>query len=166
MKIYIILFFLFIIFFILFYIISLNILQKIKGVLQNGYQRVLRLFQNYEYFTTPTDVSDIYVLNDPSNLPLSGYNPNYNSYYNDPSNYNIKYHNQSNFNEYESGSKGTWVKNPHENLEYIEWTDISNYSTYFIPGAYPFNPSNYVPSYEDTVYLGYNTNKKNVIYTK
>jgi len=97
---------------------------------------------------------------------LTGYSTKYNTYYYDTNNYDIQYHDESNFNEYAGGTKGTWVKNANEELEYIEWTDISNYSTYFIPGSYPYNPSNYVPSYEDTVYLKYNTNKKDVIYEK
>jgi len=105
------------------------------------------------------------VLINPTQLPLTGYDTKFNSYY-EPNNYNIQYHDLSNFNDYESGGKGIWVKDPKGELKYIEWTDISNYSTYFIPGTYPYGPSNYVPSYKDTVYLRYNTNKKNVIYTK
>ena len=111
--------------------------------------------QNYEYFSIPTD-----------KLALTGYSTKYNTYYYDTNNYDIQYHDESNFNEYAGGTKGLWVKNANGEIEYIEWTDISNYSTYFIPGSYPYNPSNYVPSYEDTVYLKYNTNKKDVIYEK
>jgi hypothetical protein len=103
------------------------------------------------------------VLNNPQQLPLTGYNTKFNSYYYDQNNYNIQYHD---LNNYESEGKGIWLKDQKGELKYIEWTDISNYSTYFIPGAFPYGPSNYVPSYKDSVYFRYNTDKKNVIYTK
>ena len=108
-----------------------------------------------EYYKTVIDMSNTnYILNDPSNLPLTNYNTSFNSSYN-YNNYDIKYNNNNN----ETDNKGMWVINPSNKMKYFKWIDISNYSTYFIPGAYPYGSANFVPSYEDTVYFKFNKNK-------
>ena len=98
-----------------------------------------------------------YVLNNPNILPLTKYNTNFNGYYYDSNNYDIQYHDVNNSvdDKYKTGDSGTWVKNPSGKLEYIKWVEMPKYPTYYTPGAFPYGSSNYVPSYEDTVYLKY-----------
>jgi hypothetical protein len=52
---------------------------------------------------------------------------------------------------------GTWVLNSSGKLELVPWSDISQNITYYTPGSYPFGPSNYVPNYEDSIYLSKST---------
>ena len=96
-----------------------------------------------------------YNLNNPNILSLTKYNTDFNGYYYDSNNYDIQYHdiNNSVDDKYKTGDSGTWVKNPSGKLEYIKWVEMPKYSTYYTPGAFPYGPSNYVPSYEDTVYF-------------
>lgn len=98
-------------------------------------------------------------------LPLTKYDTNFNSYYYDTNNYDIQYHSLNNNDDLLTPT-GTWLKDNKGKLVYIKWTDIPQYSTYRKPGGFPYGPSNYVPSYEDTLYLKYYTNKNNVKYEK
>jgi len=52
---------------------------------------------------------------------------------------------------------GTWVIGPSGNKILIPWSDVTTESTYYQPGSYPYGPSNYVPNYEDSVYLSQTT---------
>lgn len=121
---------------------------------------------NYQLGPTVSYTTNSKALNDTTILPLTGYDTKFNSFYYDQNNYDVQYHDSKYDDDYGMGDKGTWVKNTSGKLDYVKWTDISNYSTYFKPGAFKFGPSNYVPSYEDAVYLNYNTNKQNVVYEK
>ena len=104
-----------------------------------------------------------YSANSPNILPLTKYDTSYNSYYYDTNNYDVQYHSIYN-NKLES--TGIWVKNASGKLEYIEWSEVPKYSTYYQPNTLKYGPSNYVPSYEDTVYLRKYTDKKNVVYER
>lgn len=92
-------------------------------------------------------------------LPLTGYDIKYNSPYYDPNNYDVQYHSiggdDTNFSE-----NGTWLKNKDGKLEYVNWKGIPNNPVYFTPGSLRFSPSNYVPSYEDTVYMNFFKQRK------
>jgi hypothetical protein len=105
------------------------------------------------YHTVSYERLDGYILNSPNILPLTKYDTSYNSPYYDPNNYDVQYHSMYEGNGNTSKESGIWVKNPAGKLEFLLWTDVSNYSTYYKPGAFKYGPSNYVPSYEDTVYL-------------
>jgi len=100
-----------------------------------------------------------YTFNNPNILPLTKYNTNFNSYYYDPNNYDLQYHSNED-NLYGTSNSGTWVQNPSGKLEFIKWIEMPSYSTYYTPGAFLYGPSNYIPSYEDTVYLKYNSTNK------
>ena len=52
---------------------------------------------------------------------------------------------------------GTWVIDKSGKKVLIPWSDISNNIIYYTPGSYPFGPSNYVPNYEDSIYLSQTT---------
>ena len=139
---------------IIFYIIILVILILFYCIVEkNGIQiqqfvkKYFHKLQIYEYFEN-------------KNLPLTGYNMNYTPYYYDSNNYNVEYHNNSfNNNSDYSAEKGTLVKNNENKLEYIYWKDIHNYPIYYNNNSYIYGPSNFVPSYEDSMYMKYN--KKN-----
>lgn len=73
--------------------------------------------------------------------------------------YSVQYHSIDGI-ETNIGDKGFFVKKKDGKMEYMKWTDIPNRSIYFTPGAFWFGPSNYVPSYEDTVYMKYFTQKQ------
>lgn len=105
-------------------------------------------------------VTEIPVINKPKILPLTKFDTKFNGYYYDTNNYNILYHDETNIidDKYKGGDSGTWVKNSSGKLEYIKWTEIPKYSTYYIPGSLIYDPSSYVPSYRDSVYLKYNKN--------
>ena len=98
-------------------------------------------------------------------LPLTKYDTSFNSYYYDTNNYDIQYHSLNN-NDNLLTPTGTWLKDNKGKMVYIKWTDIPKYTTYTKPGGFLYGPSNYVPSYEDTLYLKYHTNKNNVKYEK
>lgn len=115
------------------------------------------------YKTISYEILTNYSLNSPHILPLTKYDTCYNSYYYDSNNYDVQYHSVYN-NKLESS--GIWVKNPSGKLEYIEWTEVPKYSTYYQPNTLKYGPSNYVPTYEDTVYLRKYTDKKNIVYQK
>lgn len=115
------------------------------------------------YKTISYEILPNYNLNSPNILPLTKYDTSYNSYYYDTNNYDVQYHSVYN-NKLES--TGIWVKNAGGKLEYIEWSEVPKYSTYYQPNTLKYGPSNYVPSYEDTVYLRKHTNKKDVIYER
>ena len=51
---------------------------------------------------------------------------------------------------------GTWVIKDGKKVM-VPWSDVTSSITYYTPGSYPFGPSNYVPNYEDSVYLSRTT---------
>jgi hypothetical protein len=55
----------------------------------------------------------------------------------------------------EIGNQWTAVKNNDGKLEYVKWNKLPNYATYYSPGAFPYGPSNYVPTYENSVLLSH-----------
>ena len=115
------------------------------------------------YKTVSYEILTGYKLNSPNILPLTKYDTSYTSYYYDSNNYNVQYHiDYDNIME----TTGIWVKNKEGKLEYIQWKSIPKYSTYYQPNTLKYGPSNYVPSYEDTVYLRNHTDKKKVVYRK
>jgi len=119
---------------------------------------------NIRYYKTVSyEILLDYRLNAPNILPLTKYDTSYNSYYYDTNNYDVQYHSIYN-NKLES--TGIWVKNDSGKLEYIEWTEVPKYSTYYQPNTLKYGPSNFVPSYEDTVYLRKYTDKKSVVYER
>ncbi len=94
----------------------------------------------------------------PINLPLTGYDTTFSNPHYKSNDYSVQYH-SINGDETNIGDKGFFVKKKNGIMEYMKWTDIPNRSIYFTPGAFRFGPSNYVPSYEDTVYMKYFTQK-------
>jgi hypothetical protein len=119
------------------------------------------------YHTVSYERLDGYILTSPNILPLTKYDTTYNSPYYDPNNYDVQYHTSyDGSNNSELKESGIWVKNQAGNLEFLRWTDVPKYSTYYKPGAFKYGPSNYVPSYEDTVYFREFSDKNVVQYQK
>jgi len=77
----------------------------------------------------------------------------------DSNNYNVQYHNDASVGGTDASpaddlaQTGTWILDKHGNKVLIPWSEVPDNITYYEPGSYPFGPSNYVPNYEDTVYL-------------
>jgi len=75
----------------------------------------------------------------------------------DTNNYNLQYHDDpsklNNSTADNLAQTGTWILDSCGNKILVPWSDISNNITYYQPGSYPYGPSNYVPSYENSVYL-------------
>jgi hypothetical protein len=103
-------------------------------------------------------------------LSLTGYDTRYNPFYYDSNNYDVQYHDSIDLvlekDNDMTGEKGTLVKGPDGKMVYVNWTEMPTYPIYYKTGSYPYSPSSYVPSYEDSVYLSYYTNKTGVTYTK
>jgi hypothetical protein len=117
--------------------------------------------ENDVYFSNSiylhTDIShNVKDIGNPSNLlSLTGYDTSFNSQEYDPNNYDLQYHDPVDLilkdEDKISGSKGTWIKGENGKPVFVEWTDISMQTTYYPVGNFPFGPSNYVPTYDDTV---------------
>jgi len=92
----------------------------------------------------------------------SGYDTSSNKAYNSD-NYDITYHADPTKGESKddnsAGPGKMWVKDMNGNLVAMQYSDLSNTSLYYEPGSYPFGPSNYVPNYEESVYLSKLTNE-------
>ncbi len=93
----------------------------------------------------------------PNILSLTKYNTAYNSDFYDSNNYDMLYHDPvsiilQNNNEL-SRLNGTWTKDANGELIYIKWEKMHNYPIYYHPKRFLYGPSNYVPSYEDSVIL-------------
>jgi hypothetical protein len=79
----------------------------------------------------------------------------------DSNNYDVEYHNQpsiSNSDESTAGQGKMWVLDKSNNLISVPYSDISTNTLYNEPGSFRFGSSNYVPNYEETVYLSKLTN--------
>ena len=78
-------------------------------------------------------------------------------------NLDITYHadptKQTNKDDSTAGPGKMWSTDACGNLVAIPYADVSNTTLYYSPGSYRFGPSNYVPNYEESVYLSKLTNK-------
>jgi hypothetical protein len=97
-----------------------------------------------------------------SNLNIIGKNyfdPSYNSSYYDSNNYDIQYHDDitviaSKPDAYGLPQGTTFAQDASGNLIAMLDPKLQKYSTYYPPGTYSkYGTRNYVPSYEDSVYL-------------
>lgn len=105
----------------------------------------------------PKKKSEIYkAYSDPSmndNKPPSGTSYNTN-------NLDITYHADPTTQANNASGPGKMiVKDPSGNLVSMSYSDISNTTLYYEPSTYRFGPSNYVPNYEESVYLSKLTNE-------
>jgi hypothetical protein len=85
----------------------------------------------------------------------------------DSNNYNITYHTDiSSGGTYAdsitAGAGQTWIIDKSGNLISVPYSDVSGNTLYYEPGSFRFGPSNYVPKYEDSVYLSKLTNTSTV----
>lgn len=80
----------------------------------------------------------------------------------DSNNYDVQYHDnisdiQKQNGIYDSSFGEMYVKDPSGNLVSIAYVEGQALPTYYQPGSFTFSPSNYVPNYEDSVYLSRTT---------
>ena len=80
----------------------------------------------------------------------------------DSNNYDVQYHDnisdlQKQNGIYDSSFGKMYVKDPSGNLVSIAYVEGQALPTYYQPGSFVFSPSNYVPNYEDSVYLSRTT---------
>ena len=83
----------------------------------------------------------------------------------DTNNYNVQYHADSSANDSTADNlaqTGTWMIDKNGKKTLVPWTDVSNSITYYQPGSYPFSAANYVPNYEDSVYLSRTTGQSSL----
>jgi len=84
----------------------------------------------------------------------------------DTNNYNIRYHIESSNNNYPDTSTAgigkMWVLDHSGNLISVPYNEISGNTLYNEPGSFRFGPSNYVPNYEESIYLSKLTNISSV----
>ena len=79
----------------------------------------------------------------------------------DTNNYNVEYHVEPTNNMTDPNSAGPgkmWILDKSNNLVAIPFSDVSNSPLYYEPGSFRFTSSNYVPNFEETVYLSKLTN--------
>jgi len=80
-------------------------------------------------------------------ISKSGYNSD---------NLDITYHTDPTENSSDNNSMAPgkmWVKDPSGKLIAMPYVDVSNTTLYYQPGSYRYGPSNYVPNYEESIYL-------------
>lgn len=95
----------------------------------------------------------------PPATTISG-NTNVSKY--DSNNYDVQYHDnitdiQKQNGIYDSSFGQMYVKDPSGNLVSMAYVEGQALPTYYQPGSFVFSPSNYVPNYEDSVYLSRTT---------
>ena len=95
----------------------------------------------------------------PAPTTISG-NTNVSKY--DSNNYDVQYHDnitdiQKQNGIYDSSFSQMYVKDPSGNLVSMAYVEGQALPTYYQPGSFTFSPSNYVPNYEDSVYLSRTT---------
>lgn len=96
--------------------------------------------------------------NVPDNFTLEQYNK-LTSY--DASSIDVSYN--SGYNERDDANQATtWVLDKNGNKISAPWSRVRGDITYYTPGTYPYGPSNYVPNYEDSVYLSRTTGQSTV----
>jgi len=79
----------------------------------------------------------------------------------DTNNYSVQYHTEPSGNMTDSSTAGPgkmWILDKSKNLVSVPYSDVSNNTLYYEPGSFRFSSSNYVPNYEETVYLSKLTN--------
>ena len=79
----------------------------------------------------------------------------------DTNNYDVEYHTEPSGNMTDSSTAGPgkmWILDKSKNLVSVPYSDVSNNTLYYEPGSFRFSSSNYVPNYEETVYLSKLTN--------
>jgi len=79
----------------------------------------------------------------------------------DTNNYNITYHSDPSNGSPDIGSAGAgkmWVLDNSGNLITVPYSEMSGNTLYNEPGSFRFGSSNYVPNYEESVYLSKLTN--------
>jgi hypothetical protein len=113
----------------------------------NGYNPVT----NSDIYSSAANSSNIKNNDVPSG---TGYNTN---------NFDITYHDdptgKGSPDDSQAGPGKMWVKDSSGNLVAIPYSDVSNTTLYYQPDSYRFGPSNYVPNYEESVYLSKLTNE-------
>jgi len=130
------------------------ILTNGKIVIPDGYYINAGLVTLVPYgYTASVDKRSIIIKVD-YNTQLSG-----TSY--DTNNYNITYHTDPSDGSPDIGSAGAgkmWVLDNSGNLITVPYSDVSGSTLYNEPGSFRFGSSNYVPNYEESVYLSKLTN--------
>lgn len=80
----------------------------------------------------------------------------------DTNNYNIEYHTEPSGgimkDESTAGKGKMWILDKSNNIVAVPYSDVSSNMLYYEPGSFRFGSSNYVPNYEETVYLSKLTN--------
>ena len=83
----------------------------------------------------------------------------------DTNNYNVTYHSDAS-NGYDdestAGNGKMWILDKSGNLISVPYSDVSGSTLYNEPGSFRFGSSNYVPNYEESVYLSKLTNVSTV----
>jgi hypothetical protein len=106
----------------------------------------------YGYTVSPDKKSIIINIDFSNQISGTSYNTN---------NYDITYHVDASNGSPDIGSAGSgkmWVLDQCGNLISIPYSDISGTTLYNEPGSFRFGSSNYVPNYEESVYLSKLTN--------
>lgn len=100
----------------------------------------------------PLTYKNLYKLTEPEPT-RTGSPSDENTKYN-ATNYNVTYHTDSSGAGYENtlGTGYMWIVKDGK-LQAIPYKDASTNILYYEPGSYRFAPSNYVPNYEESVYL-------------
>lgn len=79
----------------------------------------------------------------------------------DTNNYNVTYHSDASnesTDESTAGNGKMWILDKSGNLISVPYSDVSGSTLYNEPGSFRFGSSNYVPNYEESVYLSKLTN--------
>jgi len=123
-------------------------------IIPDGYYNNLGTLQIVPYgYTAAPDKKSIIINVDLSNQVSSS---NYNS-----NNYDITYHIDPSNGSPDVGSAGAgkmWILDQCGNLISVPYADVSGTTLYNEPGSFRFGSSNYVPNYEESVYLSKLTN--------
>jgi len=79
-------------------------------------------------------------------------------------NYNVQFHDEffDNIKDASFGIRTKWTLDTSNNLIAIPYNEISNNTLYYEPGSFRYSSSNYVPNYEETVYLSKLSNLSSV----
>jgi hypothetical protein len=95
----------------------------------------------YGYYASTDKRSIIITVEYQNAVSSTTYNPN---------NYDVTYHTEPS-----GGMIGTssWILDHSGNLVSVSYSDISGKTLYNQPGSFRFGPSNYVPNYEESIYL-------------
>ena len=134
---------------------SRNIIIKNDTIIiPNGYYINAGMVTKVPYgYTASTDKRSIVITVEyQSTVSSTTYNPN---------NYGVTYHTEPSGGSIDSSTAGAgkmWILDNSGNLVSIPYKDISGTTLYNEPGSFRFGSSNYVPNFEETVYLSKLTN--------